>query len=199
MESVAEELVKKIVEKIAKLKVGLPEDNCDITPVVSESSANFIQGLVEDAKAKHAKFHQVYSLFPKNQQVSPVPRTIYFFPTFPRIFCPCYHVYTELLCYFFQEWKRQDNLIYPLLIDNVTPDMRIAWEEPFGPVIPVIRIKTVEEGISHCNANNFALQVQISYFFCKITFSKRLTNSTETRKKLCKPHPLPSLGNLTSS
>ncbi|KAG0584008.1 hypothetical protein KC19_3G179000 [Ceratodon purpureus] len=114
MESVAEELVKKIVEKMTKLKVGMPEDNCDITPVVSESSANFIQGLVEDAKTKGAKFHQ--------------------------------------------EWKRENNLIYPLLIDNVTPDMRIAWEEPFGPVIPVIRIKTVEEGIHFCNANNFALQ-----------------------------------------
>lgn len=59
MESVAEELVKKINEKLTKLKVGLPEDNCDITPVVSESSANFIQGLFEDAKAKKAKFHQV--------------------------------------------------------------------------------------------------------------------------------------------
>jgi len=58
-----------------------------------------------------------------------------------------------------QEWKREGNLIWPVLIDHVTPDMRIAWEEPFGPVIPVIRIKTVEEGISHCNANNFALQV----------------------------------------
>jgi glyceraldehyde-3-phosphate dehydrogenase (NADP+) len=41
----------------------------------------------------------------------------------------------------------------------VRPDMRIAWEEPFGPILPVIRIKTVEEGIHHCNANNFALQV----------------------------------------
>jgi glyceraldehyde-3-phosphate dehydrogenase (NADP+) len=114
MESVAEELVTKIVEKMTKLKVGMPEDNCDITPVVSASSANFIQGLVEDAKKKNAKFHQ--------------------------------------------EWKREGNLIWPVLIDHVTPDMRIAWEEPFGPVIPVIRIKTVEEGISHCNANNFALQ-----------------------------------------
>jgi len=42
--------------------------------------------------------------------------------------------------------------------------MRIAWEEPFGPVLPVIRIKTVEEGIHHCNANNFALQVCIFSF-----------------------------------
>ncbi len=63
-----------------------------------------------------------------------------------------------------QEWKREGNLIWPLLIDHVRPDMRIAWEEPFGPVLPVIRIKTVEEGIHHCNANNFALQVYIFSF-----------------------------------
>ena len=37
--------------------------------------------------------------------------------------------------------------------------MRIAWEEPFGPVIPVLRIKTAEEGIKHCNTSHFALQV----------------------------------------
>ncbi|KAI9126035.1 hypothetical protein K1719_003453 [Acacia pycnantha] len=37
-------------------------------------------------------------------------------------------------------------------------DMRIAWEEPFGPVLSVIRINSVEEGINHCNASNFGLQ-----------------------------------------
>ena len=37
--------------------------------------------------------------------------------------------------------------------------MRIAWEEPFGPVVPIIRVKTVEDAIDHCNANNLALQV----------------------------------------
>ncbi len=37
-------------------------------------------------------------------------------------------------------------------------EMRLAWEEPFGPVVPVVRVKTVEEAIDHCNANNLALQ-----------------------------------------
>ncbi|KAI3690108.1 hypothetical protein L2E82_48083 [Cichorium intybus] len=36
--------------------------------------------------------------------------------------------------------------------------MRIAWEEPFGPVLPIIRISNVEEGVHHCNASNFGLQ-----------------------------------------
>ncbi|PQM42055.1 NADP-dependent glyceraldehyde-3-phosphate dehydrogenase [Prunus yedoensis var. nudiflora] len=85
MESVADALVEKVNKRVAKLTVGPPEENSDITPVVSESSANFIE-------------------------------------------------------------------------DNVRPDMRIAWEEPFGPVLPVIRITSVEEGIHHCNASNFGLQ-----------------------------------------
>ncbi|KAJ6296173.1 hypothetical protein OIU78_024080 [Salix suchowensis] len=59
---------------------------------------------------------------------------------------------------FCQQYKREGNLIWPLLLDNVRPDMRIAWEEPFGPILPVIRINSVEEGIHHCNASNFGLQ-----------------------------------------
>lgn len=45
---------------VEKLRVGAPEDDADITPVVSESSANFIEGLVEDARAKGAKFLTPY-------------------------------------------------------------------------------------------------------------------------------------------
>ncbi|CAL9188603.1 unnamed protein product [Musa hybrid cultivar] len=114
MESVADAVVEKVKAKMANLTIGPPEENCDITPVVSESSANFIQGLVMDAKQKGATF-----------------------------------------C---QEYRREGNLIWPLLLDHVRPDMRIAWEEPFGPVLPVIRISSVEEGIHHCNASNFGLQ-----------------------------------------
>ena len=44
--------------------------------------------------------------------------------------------------------KREGNLIYPTLLDNVTPDMRIAWEEPFGPVLPIIRVKSDEEAVA---------------------------------------------------
>lgn len=131
MESVADTLMEKVNAKVAKLTVGPPEEDCDITPVVSESSANFIEGLVMDAKEKGATFCQPY--------------------------------------------RREGNLIWPLLLDNVRPDMRIAWEEPFGPVLPVIRIGSVEEGINHCNASNFGLQVCIQekaspsvWFFHKI-------------------------------
>ncbi|KAK4265359.1 hypothetical protein QN277_026421 [Acacia crassicarpa] len=114
MESIANALVERVKEKVAKLTVGPPENDCDITPVVSESSANFVEDLVIDARDKGAT-----------------------------------------LC---QEYRREGNLIWPLLLDNVRPDMRIAWEESFGPILSVIRINSVEEGINHCNASNFGLQ-----------------------------------------
>jgi len=49
---VADKLVDMLVPMVQALKVGRPEDNADITPVISDSSANFIQGLVEDARQK---------------------------------------------------------------------------------------------------------------------------------------------------
>ena len=68
-----------------------------------------------------------------------------------------YMMLNELL--FFQEYKREGNLIWPVLIDHVTTDMRIAWEEPFGPIVPLIRIKSIDEGVKHCNSSRYGLQV----------------------------------------
>ena len=59
IESVADILVEKVITKMNKLTVGAPEDDRDITAVVSESSAKFIEGLVIDAKEKGATFCQV--------------------------------------------------------------------------------------------------------------------------------------------
>ncbi|KAE8731670.1 NADP-dependent glyceraldehyde-3-phosphate dehydrogenase [Hibiscus syriacus] len=101
MESVANALIDKFKAKVAKLTVGPPEDDCDITPVVTESSANFIEGLVMDAKQKGATF-----------------------------------------C---QEYRREGNLIWPLLLDSIHPDMRIAWEEPFGDINKAILISDAME------------------------------------------------------
>ncbi|KAL5062734.1 hypothetical protein RYX36_024471 [Vicia faba] len=88
MESVVGALVEKVKVKVAKLSVEPPENESEITTVVSESSANFIEGLVNDAKEKGATF-----------------------------------------C---QEYKREGNLIWLLLLDNVRRDMRTAWEDSIG-------------------------------------------------------------------
>jgi len=57
--------------------------------------------------------------------------------------------------------KREGNIIWPTVLDNVTEDMRIAWEEQFGPVIPFIRITSAEEGIRISNASQYGLQGMI--------------------------------------
>ncbi|PYZ97044.1 NADP-dependent glyceraldehyde-3-phosphate dehydrogenase [Alteribacter lacisalsi] len=56
---------------------------------------------------------------------------------------------------------RQKNLLHPTLLDNVTEEMRVAWEEQFGPVLPVIRISSVFEAIDLEKRNEFGLQASI--------------------------------------
>lgn len=57
--------------------------------------------------------------------------------------------------------QREGNLIYPTLFDNVTTDMRLAWEEPFGPVLPIIRVKDIDEAIKIANDSDYGLQSSI--------------------------------------
>ncbi|MDF2503831.1 MAG: NAD-dependent aldehyde dehydrogenase [Clostridium sp.] len=72
--------------------------------------------------------------------------------------------------------KRKDNLIYPTLFDNVTTDMRLAWEEPFGPVLPILRIKNIEEAISIANRSEYGLQSSV--------FTKNIDDAFYIAKKL---------------
>ncbi|KAG2430500.1 hypothetical protein HXX76_010023 [Chlamydomonas incerta] len=133
--AVADRLVAAVAAGVAKLSVGRPEDDCDITPVVSEGSANFIEGLAMDAKAKGAKFVT-------------------------------------------GEWRREGNLIWPLLLDHVTADMRLAWEEPFGPVLPVMRVPSVELAVEHCNKSKYGLQGCV--FTRDINSAIRISDAMET-------------------
>lgn len=117
LESVADTLVTLLQAEVAKLTVGDPFDNADITPVIDNASADFIWGLIEDAQEKGA------------QAFTPI--------------------------------KREGNLLWPVLFDQVTKDMKVAWEEPFGPVLPIIRVASVEEAIAFANESEFGLQSSV--------------------------------------
>lgn len=117
LESVADKLVTLLQAEVTKLTVGDPFDNADITPVIDNTSADFIWGLIEDAQEKGA------------QALTPI--------------------------------KREGNLIWPVLFDQVTKDMKVAWEEPFGPVLPIIRVANVEEAIAFANESEFGLQSSV--------------------------------------
>ena len=116
-ESVADVLVEKLSKELEHVTIGSPEENKMIVPLIDRKSADFVEGLIQDAIEKEAQ------LITGN--------------------------------------KREGNLIYPTLLDHVTPDMRLAWEEPFGPVLPVIRVKTIDEAIEMSNQSEYGLQASI--------------------------------------
>ena len=57
--------------------------------------------------------------------------------------------------------KMEENLLWPVVFDNVTLDMQIAWEEPFGPVLPIIRVKSLDEAVKICNESEYGLQSSV--------------------------------------
>ena len=57
--------------------------------------------------------------------------------------------------------KREGNLMYPTLFDFVTTNMRLAWEEPFGPVLPVIRVTSLDQAIDIANKSEYGLQSSV--------------------------------------
>jgi glyceraldehyde-3-phosphate dehydrogenase (NADP+) len=117
MESIADNLVASMKAHVEKLSVGKPRDGAVITPLIDKKSADFVQGLIDDALSKGAVL--------------------------------------------VTGGKREGNLIYPTLLDNVTPDMSIAWEEPFGPVLPVIRVKSADEAVELANRSEYGLQSSV--------------------------------------
>ena len=49
----------------------------------------------------------------------------------------------------------------PTVLDGVTPDMEIAREETFGPVVPVIEIGSAEQALELTNASPFGLTAAV--------------------------------------
>ena len=116
-EEIGDEFVRLLKEEVEGLSVGSPKDNHTIVPLIDDSSADFVQSLIDDAVL--------------NGAVTVTGN------------------------------KRVGNLIYPTLLDHVTEKMRVAWEEPFGPVLPVIRIHSDEEAVKLSNQSEFGLQASI--------------------------------------
>ncbi|ASK61191.1 NADP-dependent glyceraldehyde-3-phosphate dehydrogenase [Virgibacillus phasianinus] len=134
MDEVADALVDKLKEKVNALKVGAPEDNAVVTPLINGKAADVVQQLVDDAVVKGAT------------------------------------ALTEI--------KRAGNLVYPVLLDNVTVDMEVAWKEPFGPVLPVIRVKNIEEAVTIANESEYGLQASI--FTKSVEQAIHISNELET-------------------
>ncbi len=53
------------------------------------------------------------------------------------------------------EGKQDGFYVGPTVIDNVRPDMKIAQEEVFGPVLSIVRVKNLDEAIAIENASPY--------------------------------------------
>ncbi len=60
--------------------------------------------------------------------------------------------------------KKGGTFFQPTVLADVTPAMRVAREETFGPVAPLFRFQTEEEAIALANATEFGLA---SYFYSR--------------------------------
>ena len=61
------------------------------------------------------------------------------------------------------ETVNADNRVFPpTLISNVSDDMRIMQEEIFGPILPVVTVRSLDDGIAYINAHDRPLAL---YYF----------------------------------
>lgn len=63
-----------------------------------------------------------------------------------------------------QRHEKGGTFFQPTVLADVTPEMRVAREETFGPVAPLFRFKTEAEAIALANATEFGLA---SYFYSR--------------------------------
>ncbi len=59
------------------------------------------------------------------------------------------------------EIRREDNVLYPIVLSNVSPSMQVMCEEAFGPIVNVLPYDTVAEVIEQCNDSQFGLQAGV--------------------------------------
>lgn len=57
--------------------------------------------------------------------------------------------------------ERSDNYIWPAVLFPVSKDMRIYEEEQFGPVIPILTFKDIEEPLDDMAESNYGQQVSL--------------------------------------
>ena len=52
-------------------------------------------------------------------------------------------------------------LMNPVLLFNVTPDMKIYWDEPFGPILPIVVFDDIQEVIDYHHQSPYGQQASI--------------------------------------
>ena len=125
IDSVADEFVKRIVERANGFRLGPGDDReTDIGPSVDESQFNTVLKYIDIGREDGA----------------------------------------ELLC----GGRRAEGdglengwFVEPTVFDRVTPDMRIAREEIFGPVLSVLRVKDFDQAMMVANDSEYGLSSSV--------------------------------------
>jgi acyl-CoA reductase-like NAD-dependent aldehyde dehydrogenase len=89
--------------------------------------------------------------------------------------------------------KKKDLYYYPTVLDNVNQSMRIAWEETFGPVATVIRVKDENEALEIANQSNYGLDACV--FTRSVDKAVRIARKLEDGAVTINAHPSHGLGN----
>ena len=119
-QNVHDELVARLTERAASMRVGPGVSDPDMGPIISKKQLEMIEGYVKIGKSEGAHV-AAGGARPSG-------------PDLGRGF-------------FFQ----------PTLLDRVSPDMRVAQEEIFGPVLAIIAFDEVEEAIAIANRSQYGL------------------------------------------
>ncbi len=59
------------------------------------------------------------------------------------------------------EWDGKSRLIPPLVLEKVTEKMKIARDETFGPILPIMTFKSEEEVVRRANDSDFGLSASV--------------------------------------
>lgn len=57
--------------------------------------------------------------------------------------------------------QREGRYLEATVLSGVTGGMRVAWEEPFGPVLPIIEVKDSKEAVELANQSEYGLQSSV--------------------------------------
>ncbi|GMG86210.1 sulfoacetaldehyde dehydrogenase SafD [Biformimicrobium ophioploci] len=73
--------------------------------------------------------------------------------------------------------KREGNIIWPTLLENVSPQAELVAEETFGPVVPLQRFDDLDSVIEQVNSSDYGLQAGV--FTQNLAVARELFESLE--------------------
>lgn len=118
-ESIVDEFNRRFSKAVDELKFGMPWEDTFLTPLPEPSKPDYIEELIEDAKAKGAKV--------LNKKGG----------------------------------EKSTNYIFPAVLYPVTEEMKVYQEEQFGPVIPIVSYKEIDEPLDAMAASEYGQQVSL--------------------------------------